>query len=202
MNTVLRRLLDEQIEDIYFDSVEEMETFNKYYALVKPNKDSPKTGSNHDESANDPIISRKIRHHDLIIRDLFIWSILRNYIDMAKVFLAHMKYRICGALVATKILREFQAETSRMDKQKELKENAQYFENYAIECVQCCDKMDEEQTDELVLQGIDLFGGMTCLQVLTLIQTGNHLNSVSESYRLLLLQMRRYLYQQQVALRP
>lgn len=100
-----------------------------------------------------------------ITRDLFIWSILQNQIDMAKVFLARMNYRICASLIATKIFRKFHEKANRMDHKIEYATHAEYFENYAIECVKCCDKEDEEQTDEFVLQRIDSFGGVTCLQV-------------------------------------
>ena len=46
------------------------------------------------------------------LRDLFVWAILMNYIDMAKVCLSHMKYRICPALLATKILKQYHHKAS------------------------------------------------------------------------------------------
>ena len=106
-----------------------------------------------------------IRKDDLIMRDLFIWAILHNYIDMAKVFLAHIKYRICAALIATKILKQYHARASHGELKDGYMASAQYFEQYAIDCVNQCEMHDGNMACEIVLQQIDLFGYVTCLQV-------------------------------------
>ena len=43
--------------------------------------------------------------------------------------------------------------------------SAQYFEQYAIDCVNQCEMHDGNMACEIVLQQIDLFGYVTCLQV-------------------------------------
>lgn len=165
LNYILKSILGDEIRDMYFDNSEDEKKFISDYGLIKIKEKSDGSVPSDDEIDDDLVSMQDSRFQDLIIRDLFIWSILRNHIDMAKVFLARMKYRICGALIAKAILKEFYRKSNRRDHKKEYKTSADYFENYAIECVKCCDKMDEEQTDELVLQGIDFFGGITCLQV-------------------------------------
>ena len=99
------------------------------------------------------------------MRDLFIWAILYNYIDMAKVFLAHIKYRICAALIATKILKQYHSKASHGDLKNGYIASATYFQQYAIDCINECEKNDSDLACEIVLQEIDLFGYVTCLQV-------------------------------------
>ncbi|CAF1563014.1 unnamed protein product, partial [Adineta steineri] len=72
---------------------------------------------------------------DYIIRDLFLWSIAMNYMELAKVFLAHMKDRICGALIATEILSHLRDKSSDAvygDIKVDLTRWIKYFEQYAL----------------------------------------------------------------------
>jgi hypothetical protein len=102
---------------------------------------------------------------DHIIRDLFLWAILMNYIDMAKVFLAHAKYRICPALIATKILKQYHLKAAYGELKDGYMESAKYFEKYAIDCLNKCDENNVDQACEIVLQRNELYGYVTCLQV-------------------------------------
>ena len=102
---------------------------------------------------------------DLIMRDLFLWAVLHNYIDMAIVFLSNMKYRICAALIATKILKQYHSVASHGELKKGYKNHAEYFERYAIDCIAKCEANNANQACEIVLQQIELFGNVTCLQV-------------------------------------
>ena len=102
---------------------------------------------------------------DYIMRDLFIWSILMNRIDMAKVFLCHVKYRICAALIATKILKEYYNKSTHGELKDRYMKSADYFQEYAIECITQCEINDADQACQIVLQRIELYGNVTCLQV-------------------------------------
>ena len=102
---------------------------------------------------------------DYTMRDLFLWSILMNRIEMAKVFLSHIKYRICSALIATKILKEYHHKSTHGELKDSYMKSAEYFQDYAIECINQCEKNDAEQACQIVLQRIELYGNVTCLQV-------------------------------------
>ncbi|UJR20407.1 hypothetical protein I4U23_023538 [Adineta vaga] len=105
---------------------------------------------------------------DYIIRDLFLWSIVMNYMDLAKVFLAHMKDRICGSLIATEILshlRDTSSDAVYGDKKIVLTRWINYFEQYAINCMDLCFKNDPNMAQILAIQRVEMFGDVTCLQV-------------------------------------
>jgi hypothetical protein len=102
---------------------------------------------------------------DYFMRDLFLWAIVTNRIDMAKVLLSHMKYRICPALIATKIFNEYCHKTPYGKLKKSYDKSAKYFEQYAIDCLDKCDDNDGAKACEIVLQRNKLYGYVTCLQV-------------------------------------
>ncbi len=103
--------------------------------------------------------------HDYFMRDLFLWAIVMNRVDMAKVLLSHMKYRICPALIATKIFKQYYRKAPYGDLNKSYDESATYFEQYAINCLNKCDEKDEAKACEIILQRNELYGYATCLQV-------------------------------------
>jgi len=107
----------------------------------------------------------KEKAHDYIMRDLFLWAVLMNRTDMAKVFLSHMKYRICAALIATKILKEYYNVATHGELKDSYMKNADYFQDYAIACVSQCEKNDPDQSCQIILQRMELYGNVTCLQV-------------------------------------
>lgn len=99
-------------------------------------------------------------------RDLFIWAILVNYIDMAKVLLAHVNHRICAALIAAKILKSYRDKYAIYDDKKNAyTQSMKYFEDYAIDCLTLCYRNDPNTACELILRECGLFGKVSCLQV-------------------------------------
>ena len=155
MNIVLRKILGDYVQRFYFfTDREEIE----YYKIIAKGVDTTEPG----DGVKTPPLMKK---DDLIIRDLFLWAILHNHIDMAKVFLAYMPYRICAALIATDILRKFHSKANYGDLKDRYLADAEYFEQYAIACINQCEKNDANMACEIVLQEIDLFGNATCLQV-------------------------------------
>ena len=103
--------------------------------------------------------------NELIYRDLFLWSILTNRIEMAKVFLNQMQTRICACLIASKIFKSYLAYASDNESKEVLELQANQFEVYAGECLKSCYNYDEETACEIAIRSLDLFGGVTCLQV-------------------------------------
>ena len=105
---------------------------------------------------------------DSLIRDLFLWAIVINQMEMAKVFLAHMKDRICAALVATEMLshlRNTSSDAVHGDKKTEMTRWINYFEEYAVHSLDLCFKNDPDMARLLTIQRVELFGDVTCLQV-------------------------------------
>jgi len=150
VNYILKQLIGDSMEEIYLD-----------------NKDDNHIGRNTVADEQDaPPPSPKYSITDQTFRDLFVWAILMNYIDMAKMLLAHINHRICTALIARKILKSFRDTYAvYSDKKIEYTQSMNYFEDYAIDCVTQCYKNDQDQACELVLRQCELLGNVTCLQV-------------------------------------
>jgi hypothetical protein len=112
-----------------------------------------------------PEIAWKKTPDEYIFRDLFLWCVLTHRLDMAKLFLGQMKTRLCSALMASKILKSFTRYAPDHDSEGKLNSEADDFEIYAIECIRCSYLYDREQACELIMRRIDLYGGITCLQM-------------------------------------
>jgi hypothetical protein len=102
---------------------------------------------------------------EYIYRDLFLWCVLTYRLDMAKIFLSQMKTRICSALIASKILKSLAAYAPDQAAKDTLYNKADEFETYAIEFVRCSYCYDKHQACELIIRRLDLYGGVTCLQM-------------------------------------
>ncbi len=152
LNNLLDTLIGDYMHKLYFDTAKEENDDRLESGLTKTNK------ALSDEE-------KREMADDYIMRDLFLWAILMNYIDMAKVFLAFMKYRICPALIATKILKEYYRKAPYGEIKNGYMESAKDFEKYAIGCLDKCDDYDADQACEIILQRNELYGYVTCLQV-------------------------------------
>lgn len=167
LNDLFRDLIGGYIKPLYYDSqIEEQEDrlgvkrfTNIISAKIKDLEQGPLIGS--DARYNELAI-------DYILRDLFLWSIVMNHMELSKVFLAHMKDRICGALVATEILSHLFdtcSDAVHGDKKIYIKRWIHYFEQYAIDCLDLCFKNNPDIARLLTIQRVELFGDVTCLQV-------------------------------------
>ncbi|CAF4099402.1 unnamed protein product [Adineta steineri] len=76
-----------------------------------------------------------------------------------------MKTRICSALIASKILKSLIKYAPDHDLRDKLNLEAEDFEMYAIECIRCSYLYDREQASELIMRRVNLYGGVTCLQM-------------------------------------
>jgi hypothetical protein len=151
---------------LYFHTHEDENKYRLSWGFKEKNIEKNEVNV-HVMDSHDYITHRENRQiiQDYVMRDLFLWSILMNRIDMAKVLLSHMKYRICAALIATKILKEYQNVATHGELKDGYMKSADYFQQYAIECINQCEKNDAEQAYQIVLQRIELYGNVTCLQV-------------------------------------
>ena len=102
---------------------------------------------------------------EYIFRDLFLWCVLTYRLDMAEIFLGQMKTRICSALIASKILKSLAVFAPDQAAKETLYSKASLFETHAIEFIRCAYASDKHQACELIIRRIDLYGGITCLQM-------------------------------------
>jgi hypothetical protein len=100
-----------------------------------------------------------------MLRDLLFWSIFTDRMNMAKVLLLHIRTRICAALSCAAILRHRARRTTANDRHHFYKQQATYFENYAVDCINICYSKNERKACELLIREQPLFGKITCMQV-------------------------------------
>lgn len=166
LNDVVSSLIGDYIQDLYFNTQQQEDEYKslwegtKQSRRISPLEIATSSTATQYHQRNGGQLQR-----DCIMRDLFLWAVFMNRIEMAKIILAHMKYRICAALIATKILKTYYGVAEFGDIKDSYKTSADYFEQYAIECIKLCYKNNPEQACEIVLQRISLFGDVTCLQV-------------------------------------
>jgi len=143
--------------------------FHSYADEYQDRKDNALITKSIEKGSNKPGEPQKVvsltSANDYIMRDLFLWAILMNRVDMAKVLLSHMKYRICPALIATKIFKQYYHKAPYGDLKDGYDKSAKYFEQYAINCLNKCDKNNGAKACEIILQQNELYGYVTCLQV-------------------------------------
>jgi hypothetical protein len=153
LNRILQQLIGDNMEAIYPYSKNNNHTDGNTDAIEQGKPTLP---------SEDDIINMT----NMTYRDLFIWAILMNYIDMAKMLLSHINHRLCAALIARKILKSFRDHYAiYSDKKAEYTKSMNDFEDYAIECVKLCYKNNPHKACELVLRQSEIFGNLTCLQV-------------------------------------
>ncbi|UJR26318.1 hypothetical protein I4U23_007656 [Adineta vaga] len=169
LNMILSTLIDHKMHNLYFNTLNEEAQYRERWGLSKiPNNKYPNENGDSERKnlfKEENKIDHKERIRDYIMRDLFLWAILMNHIELAKVFLAHMKYRICPALIATKILKQYYLKATYGDLKTSYETSAHYFEQYAINCLDKCDKYDRVKACEIVLQQNEVYGYVTCLQI-------------------------------------
>lgn len=153
LNKIFRQLIGDYMHQLYYDSLKD-EQFDRYLYGLKTKE----------EIALSDEEKQEIRR-TYLLRDLFLWSVVMNYADMAKVLLSFMDYRICPALIATQIFKKYQSKAHYGDLQKSYTKSAEYFEQYAIDCLNHCDNHDPEKACEIILQQNELYGYVNCLQV-------------------------------------
>ncbi|CAF3783975.1 unnamed protein product [Rotaria socialis] len=166
LNTVLTTIIGDYMHELYFETPDDEEQYVRKWGLKKNLQQQAEgmSDDNLNESYSLTMIGR-LEPYDYILRDLFLWAILVNRTDMAKVFLCFMKYRICPALIATKILKKYYTKADYGHLKDDYLEKAKYFEQYAIDCLAASGDHNIKQACEIILQQNELYGYVTCLQV-------------------------------------
>ncbi|CAF4602097.1 unnamed protein product [Rotaria sp. Silwood1] len=165
LNRVLENLIGDYMHKLYFETDEHEEKDRIKWGLMRSSKQSKKDKNKDIENIKYSSTELKKQQPDrYIMRDLFLWAVLMNRIDMAKVFLSQLKYRICPALIATKILKQYYSIAHHGELKTGYGDNLNYFEKYAIDCLNKCDH-NAERACELVVQQNELYGYVSCLQV-------------------------------------
>ncbi|CAF3511447.1 unnamed protein product [Rotaria sp. Silwood1] len=111
---------------------------------------------------NDQTIDTYTKHH--LLRDLFLWSILMDMPEMAKVLLLHVRSRICAALIASAVFKRYSKASQTVDVKDKFRMQSLEFETYAAMCVNKCYEYNEKRACELLVRQIPLFGNITCMQ--------------------------------------
>ena len=101
----------------------------------------------------------------IMLRDLLLWAVLTDRIDMAKVLILHIRPRISAALVCAAILKNRAHRTPASDRRHLYQQQADDFEIYATKCIDACYMRSERKACELLIREIPLFGNITCVQV-------------------------------------
>ena len=153
LNRIFIKLIGDYIHELYYDTLKDEQSDRYLYGLK----------TTQERYLSDEEKRQIMRTY--FLRDLFLWSIVMNYADMAKVLLSFMDYRICPALIATKIFKEYQRKAPYGDLQKSYTKSIEYFEQYAIDSLGQCDDRDPDKACEIILQRNELYGYVTCLQV-------------------------------------
>ena len=153
LNLTIQRLVGDYIHKLYYDTLEDEQDDRQRKGLQK----KPEQSLSLDKKQN--IMGT------YFLRDLFLWAVLMNYPDMAKVLLSFMDYRICPALIATRIFKQYHRKAPYGDLKKSYETSMKYFEQYAIDCLRQCGNHDTDKACEIILQRNELYGYVTCLQV-------------------------------------
>ncbi|CAF1230161.1 unnamed protein product [Rotaria sordida] len=168
LDLILRKLIGDYFKPIYTSSVTNFWKRLKLYSSKTRIADSDtimyEDYNNNDSEVPDPEETQK-EAREFVFRDLFLWSILTNRIEMSKVILSHMQTRICAALIASKILKSYKNFAYDNEKKDALSRQAEQFEIYANECLKYCYNYNEETAHEIAIRSINIFGGVSCLQV-------------------------------------
>ncbi|CAF2031429.1 unnamed protein product [Rotaria magnacalcarata] len=110
-----------------------------------------------------PTESSYTKHH--ILRDLFLWSIFMDMPEMFKVLLFHLRSRICAALIASAIYKNYSKLSPTVDMRDKFQTQSLDFEIYASMFIDKCYEYNEKRACELLLRQIPLFGNVTCMQL-------------------------------------
>ncbi|CAF4285885.1 unnamed protein product [Rotaria sp. Silwood2] len=171
LDIILKSLIGDYFKSIYTHSDTSLWEQIKVWcpslveARVADSRAVPNTDYNDSDSeVPDPEEAQK-DGRELVFRDLFLWSILTNRIEMSKVILSHMQTRTCAALIASKIFKSYEDYAYDNESKDVLHGQAEEFEEYANQSLKCCYNLDEEKACEIAIRRIKLLGGVSCLQV-------------------------------------
>ncbi|CAF4113570.1 unnamed protein product, partial [Rotaria sp. Silwood2] len=168
LDLILRKLIGDYFKPIYTPSVtnfwKRLKLFSSRSRMADNRAIVYEDYNSNDSEVPDPEETQK-EARELVFRDLFLWSILTNRVEMSKVILSHMQTRISAALIESKILKSYKKCAYDNEAKGVLYCQAEQFEEYANECLKCSYYLHEEKAHEIAIRSINIFGGVSCLQV-------------------------------------
>ncbi|XP_033748450.1 transient receptor potential cation channel subfamily M member-like 2 [Pecten maximus] len=96
---------------------------------------------------------------------LFIWCVLTNRQEMAKLFWKYGKDHIAAALVAHGLLKQMSILIGDKESEKILKQNSDEFCQLAVNILNKCQEKDEKKATDLLTQRMEEWGHTTCEQI-------------------------------------
>ncbi|CAF1500445.1 unnamed protein product, partial [Rotaria sordida] len=102
---------------------------------------------------------------DELFRDLFLWSILMDMPEMAKIFLVYVPSTLCAALIASTVFKRYAECATTVGQQETFRSQAHEFETHAAKIIDKCYEVNEKVAFELLLRQVPFFGDVTCMQV-------------------------------------
>ncbi|CAF1154197.1 unnamed protein product [Adineta steineri] len=163
LNRILEMLVGDFMDPLYKQSSEGQSTSekSKRKSKIDPMNANVECGY----KLNDRSSQTTKKNVESIYCDIFLWCIVTYRLAMAKIILGQMKTRICSALIASKILKSLTQYAPDHGAKEILRLEADVFETYAIEFVRCSYMYNKQQTCELIIRQVKLYGNVTCLQM-------------------------------------
>nr|XP_022342892.1 transient receptor potential cation channel subfamily M member 2-like isoform X1 [Crassostrea virginica] len=109
--------------------------------------------------------SNRKKESKLPFEDLFLWSVLMNRQDMAKLFWKQGKDATAYALLAFGILNAMATKTEDTELRNSLIRNAEEFGDLAMGVLNECFEADEKKTNLLLIRRHEQFGDANCLKL-------------------------------------
>ncbi|XP_060065040.1 transient receptor potential cation channel subfamily M member-like 2 [Ylistrum balloti] len=96
---------------------------------------------------------------------LFLWCVLTNRQEMAKLFWKYGKDHIAAALVAHGLLKQMSSLIGDKESEKILRQNSDEFCQLAVNILNECQEKDEKKATDLLTQRMEEWGHTTCEQI-------------------------------------
>ncbi|KAL9966190.1 hypothetical protein ACROYT_G024228 [Oculina patagonica] len=155
------------IENLMGDSYHSLYLRDGRYFIAPPD-----VASKHRKISQPVIVVNPLHKIDPLptpYRDVFIWAVLSNRQDMAKLVWSMGKEQIASALMATRMLKSMagkaRADDTITDISNELLDHANDFEQHAIGVLQECYEENETLSQTLLVKELDNFGHLTALDL-------------------------------------
>ncbi|XP_061167153.1 transient receptor potential cation channel subfamily M member-like 2 [Saccostrea echinata] len=131
------------------------------------------TGKKQESMDNDLLTSDEyqVPDFDNPFQELFLWAVLLNRQEMAKILWKGGKDATAAALVASGMLSSLARETDDTELAKKLKANSQEFSNLAIAVLNECYDVEEKKAQNLLIRELEHWGAATC--VLLAVESNN-----------------------------
>ena len=153
-------------ERICIDSCKCKDSYHRYKQYPIDQLDLS-TATLNEDNANSPRNIRKEYSKDQMLRDLFLWAVFMNMPEMAKVLLVHVQSRLCAALIASPIFKQYAKLADTIDLKEILRSQAMDFGTFAGNFIDRCYEYNEKTACELLFRQLPLFGYVTCMQVIS-----------------------------------